>query len=113
MFCTALFLFILLGILKAFKQTAHLDETGSRFKVQHSRYVILEVIFTVHIWSSMGKLARFIGHVALIVRRMLRSTLGGNDDDDDVDDDDDDGRKHNLSSVRDPQELILCGCLKI
>ena len=34
-------------------------------------------------------------------------------DDDDVDDDDDDGRKHNLSSVRDPQELILCGCLKI
>ena len=56
----------------------------------------------------MGKLARFIGHVALIVRRMLRSTLGGNDDDDD-----DDGRKHNLSSVRDPQELILCGCLKI
>ena len=49
--------------------------------------------------------------------RMLRSTYhdddDGDDDDDDDDNDDDDVDDDDLASVRDPQELILCGCLKV
>ena len=41
----------------------------------------IKTLATVHIWSSMGKLARFMGQVALMVSRMLRNTcktcLGG------------------------------------
>ena len=57
------------------------------FKVYGSRpkviIIIVPIMITVHIWSSMGKLARFMGQVALMVRRMLRSTYDDHHHDED------------------------------